>query len=162
VLRNFTDSAFIKRNVNRRWRDAVIKEIQLAFKDSAEVTKYIGGIFEVAFGDPEIASQLKNSGLILEFKFTNPESYLVVDMGSGEISSDPTGGVEPSATLLMSADTGNAYWQGKVNLAAAMVLGKIKIQGNAASLLKLAPLERKLYPVYIETLNKDGREDLIV
>ena len=62
----------------------------------------------------------------------------------------------------MTADMGNAYWQGKVNLPLAMAKSKIKVQGNVASLLKLAPLGKKLYPAYIESLKADGREDLLV
>ena len=63
--------------------------------------------------------------------------------------------------MKMSADTGNAYWQGKVNLPLAMAKKKIKVDGNVASLLKLAPLGKKLYPPYIERLKADGRDDLL-
>ena len=63
--------------------------------------------------------------------------------------------------MTMTADTGNAYWQGKVNLPLAMAKSKIKVQGNVAALLKLAPLGKKLYPRYIATLQADGRDDLL-
>jgi len=62
----------------------------------------------------------------------------------------------------MTADTGNGYWQGKVNLPLAMAKKKIKVEGNVGSLLKLAPLGKKLYPGYIERLKNDGRDDLLV
>jgi putative sterol carrier protein len=71
-------------------------------------------------------------------------------------------GAPATATMSMTADTGNAYWQGKVNLPLAMAKKKIKVEGNVASLLKLAPLAKKLYPSYIERLKSDGRDDLIV
>jgi hypothetical protein len=64
--------------------------------------------------------------------------------------------------MVMTADTGNGYWQGKVNLPLAMAKKKIKVEGNVASLLKLAPLGKKLYPRYIERLKNDGRDDLLV
>jgi hypothetical protein len=64
--------------------------------------------------------------------------------------------------MSMTADTGNAYWQGKVNLPLAMAKKKIKVDGNVGSLLKLAPLGKKLYARYIERLQSDGREDLLV
>ncbi len=38
---------------------------------------------------------------------------------------------------------------------------KIKVEGNVAALLKLAPLGKKLYPRYIATLQADSRADLI-
>jgi hypothetical protein len=64
--------------------------------------------------------------------------------------------------MAMTADTGNAYWQGKVNLPLAMAKKKIRVEGNVASLLKLAPLGKKLFPGYIQRLKDDGRDDLIV
>jgi putative sterol carrier protein len=64
--------------------------------------------------------------------------------------------------MTMTADLGNAYWQGKVNLPMAMAKRKVKVDGNVASLLKLAPLGKKLYAGYIQRLKDDGRDDLIV
>ena len=68
----------------------------------------------------------------------------------------------PVATMRMSSEVGSAYWQGKVNLPLAMARGKIKVDGNVASLLKIAPLGKKLFPKYVETLKAAGREDLVV
>lgn len=74
-----------------------------------------------------------------------------------------TGAVgEPDAAMTMSTETANAYWQGTVNLPFAMARGKITVQGSVAKLLALAPLSRRLFPVYVEMLRADGREDLIV
>lgn len=134
----------------------------MSFTDSTEVCKYIGGIFDAAFQDEEIGPKLKATGLVLEFKFSEPETVLVIDMNTTQISEGAIDGVEPSASMLMSADTGNAYWQGKVNLPMAMAKSKIKVEGNVASLLKLAPLGKKLFPVYVDNLKQDGREDLLV
>jgi len=133
----------------------------MSFKNSEEVRHYMGGIFETAFAHPETGPKLAETGLILRFDFAEPETILIVDMGGHKIL--PEGeAVESSARMSMTADTGNAYWQGKVNLALAMAKSRIKVDGNVASLLKLAPLAKKLYPIYIENLRKDGRDDLLV
>ncbi|MEE6176104.1 SCP2 sterol-binding domain-containing protein [Mycobacterium sp. 050134] len=134
----------------------------MGFTDSAEVTKYIGGIFETAFHDPEIGPKLVATGLVIAFDFTDPEAVVVIDMANKSIREGLNGGASPTATMAMTADTGNAYWQGKVNLPLAMAKKKIKVEGNVASLLKLAPLGKKLYPLYIERLKADGREDLVI
>jgi len=133
----------------------------MAFTDATEVRKYLGGIFEVAFADPEIGPRLKETGIVLKTVYTEPEAVVIIDTVAGEVregdaSSDST------AEMSMTADTGNAYWQGKVNLPLAMAKSKIKVQGNVASLLKLAPLGKKLYPKYISMLEADGRADLVV
>ncbi|OHV06886.1 SCP2 sterol-binding domain-containing protein [Mycobacterium talmoniae] len=137
----------------------------MGFKNSAEVAKYIGGIFESAFEDPEIGPKLVDTGLVIAFDFTDPEAVVVIDMANKSVRESGSGDTaepKPMATMSMTADTGNAYWQGKVNLPLAMAKKKIKVEGNVASLLKLAPMGKKLYPVYIDRLKNDGRDDLIV
>jgi hypothetical protein len=133
----------------------------MGFTNSAEVVKYIGGIFETAFGDPEIGPKLQATGLVVAFDFTEPEAVVVIDMANQVVREGIEANNPPSATMSMTADTGNAYWQGKVNLPLAMAKKKIKVDGNVASLLKLAPLGKKLYPPYIERLKADGRDDLL-
>jgi len=133
----------------------------MRFNDAADVYKYIGGIFLDAFDDDVVGPKLRASGIVLEFRFSDPETVMVVDTVSGKVI-DGTGDVRPTAVFSTSADTGNAYWQGKVNLPLAMAKGTIKIEGNVAGLLKLAPLGKKLYPQYIGTLRRDGRDDLLV
>jgi hypothetical protein len=133
----------------------------MGFNNSEEVTKYIGGIFEEAFGDPEIGPKLVDTGLIVAFDFSEPDAIVVVDMPNKVVTSG-SDGATPSATMTMTADVGNAYWQGKVNLPMAMAKRKVKVDGNVASLLKLAPLGKKLYAGYIQRLRDDGRDDLIV
>lgn len=134
----------------------------MGFNSSEEVAKYIGGIFEDAFGDPEIGPKLVDTGLVVAFDFTDPNALVVVDMPNKSVSGGGSGAPTPSATMSMTADLGNAYWQGKVNLPMAMAKRKVKVDGNVASLLKLAPLGKKLYGDYIQRLKDDGREDLIV
>ncbi|MEE3754977.1 SCP2 sterol-binding domain-containing protein [Mycobacterium intracellulare] len=134
----------------------------MGFNDSGEVAKYIGGIFEMAFDDPEIGPRLVDTGLVVAFDFTDPEALVVIDMANKSVREGRDGGVPPMATMSMTADTGNAYWQGKVNLPLAMAKKKIRVEGNVASLLKLAPLGKKLYPGYIQRLKDDGRDDLLV
>jgi hypothetical protein len=134
----------------------------MGFANSAEVTNYIGGIFETAFEDDEIGPKLVDTGLVVAFDFTDPEALVVIDMADKSVREGLAGGPAPTATMSMTADTGNAYWQGKVNLPLAMAKKKIKVDGNVGSLLKLAPLGKKLYACYIERLQSDGREDLLV
>jgi putative sterol carrier protein len=134
----------------------------MGFQDSAEVAKYIGGIFEAAFEDPEIGPKLVGTGLVVAFDFTDPDALVVVDMANKTVREGLEGGPAPTSTMSMTADTGNGYWQGKVNLPMAMAKKNIRVNGNVASLLKLAPLGKKLYPRYIDRLKADGRDDLIV
>jgi hypothetical protein len=134
----------------------------MSFRSEDEVRRYIGGIFEAAFADEEIGPKLVETGLVLRFRFTEPEAVLVIDMPGRRVHQGEVAGLAPSATMAMKGETANAYWQGKVNLPFAMARGRISVEGNVASLLKLAPLGKKLYPVYIDRLKHDDRADLLV
>ena len=133
----------------------------MGFSDPSEVRKYLGGIFETAFADAEIGPKLKATGIVLKTVYSDPDAILIIDATSGTVYEGDES-TPASAAMRMLADTGNGYWQGKVNLPLAMAKSKIKVEGNVASLLKLAPLGKKLYPKYVEMLRADGRDDLIV
>lgn len=133
----------------------------MAFTDADEVRRYIGGVFQAGFDDPELGPKMVATGIVVKFEFADPDTDLVIDMGTQEIG-DGTGMAAPNATMKMTADLGSAYWQGKVNLPLSMARGKIKVDGNVASLLKLAPLGKKLFPKYVAALEADGRQDLVV
>jgi putative sterol carrier protein len=83
-------------------------------------------------------------------------------MTNRKVHKGSEGGPVPDAALVMSTETANAYWQGKVNLPFAMARNKIKVEGNVAKLLALSPLAKKLYPQYIDSLKADGRDDLLL
>lgn len=132
----------------------------MGFENADEVQKYLGGIFEEALRDENLGPKLRATGLSLKTIYTEPEVALLIDLGNGEVSR-ADGATKASAEMRMSADTGNAYWQGKLNLPLSMAKGKVKVSGDIASLLKLAPLSKKLIPAYVERLNADGRSDLL-
>ncbi|WP_182379412.1 SCP2 sterol-binding domain-containing protein [Nocardioides sp. WS12] len=133
----------------------------MAFKDADEVRHYIGSVFQAGFDDPEVGPKMEATGIVVKFVFSDPDADLVIDMGKKEIGAGE-GMAAPIATMRMTAELGSAYWQGKVNLPLSMARGKIKVDGNVASLLKLAPLGKKLFPKYVATLKAAGRDDLVV
>ena len=119
----------------------------MGFRDSTEVVKYIGGIFETAFEDAEIQTKLVASGLVFAFDFYRSGSDRGRRRGEQRSMTPSRGTPEPMATMKMPADTGNAYWQGKVNLPAGDGQ-EDRRWGNVASLLKLARSARSC-SVYI-------------
>lgn len=132
----------------------------MAFTNADEVHKYLGGVWDLAFADPEIGPKLQSTGIVLTFDYSDPDTEMTLDAGAQKVLPGK-GDSKPTATMAMTADVANRYWQGKVNLPIAMARGQIKVGGNVAGLLKLAPLGKKLYPLYIESLRADGRADLL-
>lgn len=132
------------------------------FATVEEVNKYIGGIFEKALRDDEIGPKLAATGMSLRMNFSDPDSVVTVDLANQRILTGADADIEADAVLTMSADTANRYWQGKLSLPLAMAKGKLKIGGSAAQLLKLAPIAKDLYPVYVAMLKEENRDDLVV
>lgn len=133
-----------------------------SFANEDELYRYVGGIFQTGFADPELGPKMEATQMVFESRCTDPDSSLVIDMANRMVHQGNAAGPAPDAVLTMSSETANAYWQGKVNLPFAMARGKVKVEGNVAKLLALSPLGKKLYPRYIALLKADGRDDLIV
>jgi hypothetical protein len=131
------------------------------FGDEDELYKYIGGIFRVAFEDPELEPKMKATNMVFAMHCVEPESALTIDMANGQVYKGHDGPT-PDAIMNTTTETANGYWQGKVNLPIAMARGKVKVEGSMTKLMALAPLGKKLFPRYIDMLKADGREDLIV
>lgn len=130
------------------------------FKDSTEVYKYLGGIFEKGLDDPEIGPKLRGSGVVLQISYTDPNSVITVDMPEGKVYTGDTD-LTPNVRMFMSADTGNRFWLGKVNLTAAMAKGQVRAKGPVAKVMKLVPVAKGLFPAYQEMLEQDDRQDLL-
>lgn len=132
------------------------------FANEDELYRYIGGIFEKGFTDPELGPKMEATNMVFESRCTEPDSSLIIDMVNRKVHKGTEGAPAPDAVLTMTTETANAYWQGKVNLPFAMARGKVTVEGNVAKLLALSPLGKKLYPQYVDLLKADGRDDLVV
>lgn len=133
----------------------------MPFTTADEVQTYIGGIFRAAFEDPELGPALRETGLTLQFQFSDPDATTTIVTSEGLVI-DGDVDQAPSATMIMAADVGNGYWQGKVSLPLAMARGRIRVKGNVQALLRLAPLSKALVPLYVARLKEDGRDDLLL
>lgn len=131
-----------------------------AFNSETEVYNYIGGIFEIAAADSELGAKLAESGVILRLTYTDPDSILIVDMANRIVHTGGDGPA-PNVELAMSADTANRFWLGKLNLSLAIAKGKVRTVGSVTKLLKLVPSAKKLFPVYRDMLERNGRTDLL-
>ncbi|MEV8148608.1 SCP2 sterol-binding domain-containing protein [Arthrobacter sp. NPDC080073] len=132
------------------------------YTNTTDLHKYVGGIFETAYADPELGPNLAATGAVLLVACHDPESEVVLDLPARKVypsvSDAPTA---PNATLRMSTDTANRFWQGKVNMTIAMAKGDVKAEGSVIKVLKLVPSTKHLFPLYIQSLKDDGREELI-
>lgn len=131
-----------------------------SFKNDEDLYTYIGGVFERGIADPDLGPKFEKSGVVLQIHYTDPDAVLTVDMPNGKVIHGATD-VQPNVQMFMSADHGNQFWLGKLNLATAMAKGQVRAKGPVPKVLKLVPIAKKLFPVYQEMLTTDGRTDLL-
>ncbi|MCF7550737.1 SCP2 sterol-binding domain-containing protein [Pseudonocardia sp. WMMC193] len=131
------------------------------FNDEAEVYTYLGGIFEIATKQEGLSDKLADSGVVLRIHYTDPDATITVDMPAKTVVTGPGSDAEPNVELFMTADTGNKFWLGKVNLSVAMARGTVRAKGPVPKLLKLIPTAKELFPEYEKMLKEAGRDDLV-
>ncbi|MFE7198691.1 SCP2 sterol-binding domain-containing protein [Pseudonocardia alni] len=131
------------------------------FTDESEVYTYLGGIFELATKKDGLSDKLATSGVVLRIHYTDPDATITVDMPNKEVETGGGSTKEPNVELFMTADTGNRFWLGKVNLSVAMARGTVRAKGPVPKLLKLIPTAKELFPEYEKMLTEAGRDDLV-
>ncbi len=121
------------------------------FADSAEVDKYIGGVFRAANDHEESGPKLRGGNVFLKVFYTDPDTEMNIFMKEPAIQVS-TGATDekPDVTLLMKADTGDKFWRGEYNLAVGLAKGEVKAKGPVNKILKLVPLTKPLFPMYRE------------
>lgn len=131
-----------------------------AFTDEDDLRRYVGGIFEQALEDEKLGPKLVGTGVTLKVVTSDPAAVLIIDLPNRRVGlgtpDDPA-----DATMRMTSDIANRFWQGKVNMPVAMARGQVKVDGRIGSLLKLVPSTKQLFPAYVALLHADGRDDLL-
>lgn len=132
------------------------------FNDKDEVDRYLGGIFDRAVIDPELAPKLKAAGVQVGMNYTDPDSRMVIDFSTLTVyrESDENA-VEPGIEMYMKSDDAHKFWLGRLNLPLAIARKQVRVKGPVAQLLKFMPLAAPLYVTYEEILKADGRDDLL-
>lgn len=68
---------------------------------------------------------------------------------------------DPMITLTMNSDVANRFFQGKENIATAVMLGRVKLKGPMSKILELAPVTKPIHPVYRQWLEAQGYDHLL-
>ena len=131
------------------------------FKDEDEVYTYLAGIFRRGLEKEGLADKLSTSGVVLRVHYTDPDAVVTVDMPNKSVETGSSSSAVPNVELFMSADTGNKFWLGKVNLTLAMAKGSVRAKGPVPKLIKLIPQAKVLFPEYRSMLESENRRDLL-
>jgi hypothetical protein len=133
------------------------------FRDSDEVCTYIGQMFEQFVAEPEYATVLRESGLVVRMGYTDPDCVLVVDFGNRKVfyGAAADSATTPNVDMLMTSDDAHLFWLGKLNFPNAMARRQVRMGGSTAKAMKLLPLTEPLFAIYRALLGDAGRDDLV-
>lgn len=138
-----------------------------SFKNTKEVVDAIGGLFEWAGDQKEIADKLKATGLIIRLNYTEPDAMITIDCANpprkaGHTISwfEGTGDVTPEVEFFMKSDIAHKFWLGKVNLLVALTKRDMVAKGPIFKIMKILPILKPLYAQYPKILEGLGRAEL--
>jgi len=128
------------------------------FSNSQEVYNFFSRFLTRLGSHPEAGPALRNSGLVLLFRLTEPEAAITVDTRAtiNPESRCPAyffedTSLEPDLALEMTAASLDELWSGRKDIFAAMLAGKVKLTGNIAKASRLLPILKAIPPLYAET-----------
>ena len=133
------------------------------FANADDMWKVMGPLWERIKADPQMGPDLLQSGLIVQFRYRDPELILTIDSSDRQDMKiiNGAGPNKPTIVMSMKADVAHEFWLGKVSVPVAILTGKIASVGPTAKALALLPLIRPAFPIYAQILKDRGQSTLI-
>lgn len=140
------------------------------FKDYDDLHTCIGRLYEAAKSDARIAPKIKDSHLVIQFRYDDPRAIVTINASVPPTQpgaffdvlwGDDTG-LKPDIEMSMKADIAHQFWHGKINLMAALARRQIIAKGPIPKILKLLPAVEPMYEMYPRLLHELGRDDLVL
>ncbi len=133
------------------------------FATPEQGTELTRTFFEKIAQQPDIVEGLKSLACVVEFRHVDPKFSVSWDLRGdglqvlvGELEEKPA-----LKVIYKPADVAHQVWSGEISAARAIMTRKIKVQGNVTKLLKITPLQKKVFPFYLDTLRELGHEEFI-
>jgi hypothetical protein len=139
------------------------------FRNSKHFYECVGELMDRAKQDPSVGPKIAKSGIIIQFRYTNPEAMTTIN--ARDKPTQPGAFVDvihgpctlkPDVSMIMKADVSHAFWHGKVNLVEALARKQIVATGPIPKILKLLPAVQPLYKRYPALLKEKGYPDMIL
>lgn len=104
--------------------------------------------------DPSMSEQLKQSRLVVQFRYREPEGILTVDAADGQELNIDWGPVDkkPAIEMSMKSDVAHEFWMGRVSVPVAILTGKMISRGPTSKALALLPVIRPAFDFYPEIM----------
>lgn len=138
------------------------------FRSKEEFVLVFDKLWELVDRHPKVGPELKAARAPHRFVFSDLDLVLNVTWSEETghnvrwVWGDDARDWEPLVTLQMKSDVANRYFQGKENVILAVTMGRIKLSGPMALILKLSPVMRPIEPEYRDMLAATGHDHLLV
>ena len=142
------------------------------YKSAEEFTKIYEEFMRRVMSHPRMGPKLASSKLVITFVYTDPNVSFTVNFkpdapkakegDHGAFVFGPESPWKVDVTFTQTADLGNKFWQGKVNVIAALAKRQVRANGSITSALKLLPAIRPAFKVYPEVLKDLGFNHLVI
>ena len=139
------------------------------FKNESEFKKVFEQIFVLMNEHPEVGKTLRDARAPHKFQITDYDLEFHVTFA--DAAAEKKGKYlrwqwgppdwDPMITLVMKSDVANRFFQGKESIAAAVMLGRVKLKGPMTKILELAPVTKPIHPVYRQWLEENGYDHLL-
>jgi SCP-2 sterol transfer family len=124
------------------------------FKSSSEFREVMDRVFTMMSEDAEMGPRLRDADVPQRFEFTDLDLVMNVRAGTPEEDenlhwewSDDVGW-SAKVRMSMSSQTANRYFQGRENIAMAVMRGRIRTGGDIKAALQLIPVTKPIYERY--------------
>ncbi len=127
-----------------------------AYANSEELETIMVELWRQIGLDPIMSEKIRNSKLIIQFRYEQPEGVVTIDCHDGEnfiVSAGPTS-TKPIVEMSMKADIAHDFWLGKVNVPLALLTGKIMARGPVNRALALLPVIKPASGLYPDIYKK--------
>lgn len=136
------------------------------YRDADQMYELLGGLFNDLTTDPVIAEKFAASGLVIQFKYTEPDAEIWLDASKKDpnnlgVICGPAEGLTAEVEMSMKADMAHEFWLGNVNLMVALTRKQIVAKGPIPKIMKLLPVIKPAYDKYKALLKDKGLEDMI-
>ena len=116
-----------------------------AFASKDQAASVFTTLFEILLEDDRFSTTVRNEGLTVLFKHSDPEMTVYLDADGVYVDEVPTA---PAITIQMSCTTADALWAGRLLMPIALATRKIKISGSVAKVIEFVPMLQPAFDRY--------------
>jgi hypothetical protein len=131
------------------------------FRSPGEFREVMDRVMQMMSEDPEMGPRLREADVPQRFEFDDLDLVMNARAGrpgeQANLAWEWTDEVDwsPKVRMTMSSQTANRYFQGRENIAYAIVRRRIKTGGDIRAALELIPITKPIYTRYRELVTEE-------